>query len=74
MVKGIPPEWLNLRWRPYLEGDTVTLHFRERTYEGIVTRAMGQHVEVDLRPRILGMPVEIDNTLSEGEIRIKVRK
>lgn len=70
-MKQIPEEWMNIRYRPYQEGDTVTLHFRDRVYNGVVTKVVGQHVEVDLRPRIFGMPVEVDDTLLEDEIRLK---
>ena len=58
-------------WR---KGDAVTLSFRGQTYEGIVTHAdtTGYSVRIDTRPRILGMPVEIDPHMPENEIRFKV--
>ncbi len=59
-----------MQWR---KGDIITLSFRGQTYEGLVTQAgiAGYSVKVDMRPHVLGMPVEVDPNMPESEIRLR---
>ncbi len=56
---------------PWLKGDTVTATLRGQTYTGVVVRVSDNAVELDMRPRVAGIPLEVDSAVPEGTIELR---
>ena len=53
------------QWRT---GDTIAITRGGDTLDGVIARVAGDVVEIDVRPRVMGMPVQADDDIPEGAI------